>query len=220
MSDAEQSPRERLLCRGAEAVTDTELLAICLGTGAPGVPVGVFAARLLARFGGLASLLQAPVEELLAQPGLGVARVALLKALECLVERHHHQELQRGPVFDSTRAVRGYLRSKLSHASREIFGCLFLDSRHRLIAFEQLFLGTVDRASVHPREVLRRALQLNAAAVILAHNHPSGVAEPSPSDIALTETLRELLCQIDVRVIDHLVVGRGVEVSFAERGLI
>jgi len=116
--------------------------------------------------------------------------------------------------------VRGFLRSRLGPSRREIFACLFLDSRHRLIAFEPLFLGTVDRASVYPREVLRRSLELNAAALILAHNHPSGIAEPSSADIALTSSLRELLRQIDVALLDHLVVGSGVEVSLAERGLL
>ena len=141
-------------------------------------------------------------------------------SIKLLLERHQVHELTTRPVFNSSEVVRGYLRGKLARARREIFACLFLDSRHRLITYEALFQGTVDRASVYPREVLRRALELNAAAVILAHNHPSGVAEPSPSDIALTDSLRHLLSQIDVRVIDHLVVGRGAEVSFAERGLI
>jgi DNA repair protein RadC len=214
------APRERLLALGVAALADAELLAVCLGTGLPGVPVQQLASRLLRRFGGLSGLLDAPVEQLLQEPGLGPARVALLQALRGLVERFHGEQLRDGPLLSSSAAVRGFLRSRLGPSRREIFACLFLDARHRLIAFEPLFLGTVDRASVYPREVLRRSLELNAAALILAHNHPSGVAEPSSADIALTGSLAELLRQIDVQLLDHLVVGRGMEVSLAERGLI
>ena len=220
MGNEEHSPRERILARGAEAVTDVELLAVYLGTGCSGLPVMDLAGRLLNRFGSVWAVLEASPAALLAEPGLGPAKVAAIKAVVGLLERHQVHELTTRPVFNSSEVVRGYLRGKLARARREIFACLFLDSRHRLITYEALFQGTVDRASVYPREVLRRALELNAAAVILAHNHPSGVAEPSPSDIALTDSLRHLLSQIDVRVIDHLVVGRGAEVSFAERGLI
>jgi DNA repair protein RadC len=214
------APRERLFAFGADALADVELLAICLGTGIPGVPVQQLASRLLTRFGGLSALLDSSPEQLLQEPGLGPARVAMLQALRGVVERFHSEQLRPGPVFASSKAVRGFLRSRLGPSRREIFACLFLDSRHRLIAFEPLFLGTVDRASVYPREVLRRSLELNAAALILAHNHPSGIAEPSSADIALTSSLRELLRQIDVALLDHLVVGSGVEVSLAERGLL
>jgi DNA repair protein RadC len=156
---------------------------------------------------------------LLEERGVGPARVALLQAIGGLVERFHHQQLQRGPVLSSSAEVRGFLRNRLAPQTREVFACLFLDSRHRVITYETLFLGTVDRAAVHPREVMRRALELNAAALILAHNHPSGVAEPSSADIALTASLADLLSKVDVRLLDHLVVGRGREVSLAERGL-
>jgi DNA repair protein RadC len=220
MGNGEHRQRERLLARGAAAVTDVELLAVYLGTGCSGLPVADLAGRLLNRFGSIWAVLEASPAALLAEPGIGPAKVAVIKAVVGLLERHQVHELTTRPVFNSSEVVRGYLRGKLARARREIFACLFLDSRHRLITYEALFQGTVDRASVYPREVLRRALELNAAAVILAHNHPSGVAEPSPSDIALTDSLRHLLSQIDVRVIDHLVVGRGAEVSFAERGLI
>jgi len=205
---------------GADSMTDVELLAALLGTGVAGVPVQTLAERLVTRFGGLGGLLDSTPAVLLAETGLGPARVALLKALRALVERCHLEALQAGPVFDSSAAVRGFLRSRLAGSPRELFGCLFLDGRHRLVSFEVLFAGTVDRATVHPREVLRRALELNAAAVIIAHNHPSGVAEPSVSDVALTERLKDLLSQVDVRLLDHLVVGRGEEVSLAERGLL
>jgi DNA repair protein RadC len=213
-------PRSRLQRLGVDSVTDAELLAICLGTGGAGKPVSEFASELLERFGGIAGLLSTPLPGLLAVPGIGPARAALLIAIRGLLDRFHHQELIDGPVLSSSDAVRGFLRSRLAAQSREMFACLFLDSRHRLISFETLFLGTVDRASVHPREVLRRALELNAAALILAHNHPSGVAEPSGADVALTGTLGELLRQIDVRLLDHLVVARAGEVSLAERGLL
>jgi len=213
-------PRERLLESGADALSDVDLLAAFLGTGVSGVPAEALAERLLARFGGLSGLLNSAPAALMTERGVGPARVALLKALRALVERCHLEVLRAGPVFDSSSAVRGFLRSRLGCAPRELFGCLFLDSRHRLLSFEVLFSGTVDRATVHPREVLRRALELNAAAVILAHNHPSGIAEPSVSDVALTERLKDLLAHVDVRLLDHLVVARGNEVSLAERGLL
>lgn len=214
------SPRERMISAGADALADVELLAVCLGTGTAGVPVLELAQRLLDRFGSVSALLSAPADSLLREPGLGPARVAMLLSVRGLIERFHCERLRSGPLLTSSDAVRGYLRSRLGPSRREIFACLFLDGRHRLISFEPLFFGTVDRATVHPREILTRALELNAAALILAHNHPSGVAEPSSADIALTGSLSELLRQIDVRLLDHLVVGHGTEVSLAERGLL
>ena len=143
-----------------------------------------------------------------------------MMAAAALIRRQSLEQLHRGPVLSCSNSVRVFLRNELGGHLREIFGCLFLDARHRFIRFEVLFLGTLDRASVHPREILRRSLELNAAALILAHNHPSGIAEPSASDIALTRDVTELLAKVDVRVLDHLVVGDVSEVSFAERGLI
>jgi len=213
-------PRSRILALGADCLTDAELLAVCLGTGKVGVNALQLAHELLAHFGTIADLLDARADILLAWPGLGPAKVALLKASVALTERCGLARLNAGPLLTRSDAVRGYLRAKLGRAEREVFACLFLDSRHHLLAYEALFYGTLDRASVHPREILRRALALNAGAVIFAHNHPSGVAEPSASDIELTGSLKTLLGQIDVRVLDHLVVGRGSEVSFAERGLL
>ncbi|MEQ8858291.1 MAG: DNA repair protein RadC [Pseudomonadales bacterium] len=215
-----ERPRERLLQCGASALTDAELLAVCLGTGDGRCDVVSFARGLLDTFGGLRGLLHAPPARLIAVRGLGPARAALLKALPALGERHAEQGISDRPLLADTRAVRQYLQHKLSAHEREVFACLFLDSRHRLLGYENLFLGSVDRASVHPREVLKRALAHNAAAVVLAHNHPSGHPEPSPSDLRLTEELRGLLAQIDVRVIDHVVVGHGATVSLAERGLL
>jgi len=207
--------RGRLLRSGAEALGDGELLALWLGLARPSD-----AEALLRSTGGLAGLLTAPANRLLAEIGLGEARVARLMAATALIRRQSLEQLHRGPVLSCSNSVRGFLRNELGGHLREIFGCLFLDARHRLIRFEVLFLGTLDRASVHPREILRRSLELNAAALILAHNHPSGIAEPSASDVALTRDVTELLAKVDVRVLDHLVVGDGSEVSFAERGLI
>ena len=215
-----EQPRERLLKAGAAALSDAELLAVCLGTGDGRADVITFARSLLETFGGLRGLLRAPPARLGAVRGLGPARIALLKAVLALGERHAEAGIADRPLLSDTRAVRHYLQHKLAGQEREIFACLFLDARHRLLGYESLFMGSVDRASVHPREVLKRALAHNAAALILAHNHPSGHPEPSPSDLRLTEELRTLLMQIDVRVIDHVVVGHGATVSLAERGLL
>jgi DNA repair protein RadC len=215
-----ERPRERLLKAGAAALSDAELLAVCFGTGDGRSDVMTFARCLLESFGGLRGLLYAPPARLAAVRGLGPARIALLKAVLALGERHAEAGITHRPLLADTGAVRHYLQHKLSGHEREVFACLFLDARHRLIGFERLFLGSVDRASVHPREVLKQALSHNAAALILAHNHPSGHPEPSPSDLRLTEELRALLMQIDVRVIDHVIVGHGATVSLAERGLL
>ena len=210
--------QKRILQRGGDGLSDAELLAVCMGSGNRFMDVFGLARGLIERFDGLANLIDADAARLLLEPGLGPARVAQLKAAVLLAERRAEERLRDAPLLTSAEAVRRYLRLKLARARREVFFGLFLDSRHHLIACESLFLGTVDRASVHPRALLQRALQLNAAAVILAHNHPSGIAEPSVSDVDLTRDLVALLAKIDVSLLDHLVVGRGVEVSFAERG--
>lgn len=207
--------RARLLAGSSEGVTDAELLALWLGLRDAGP-----AAHILCAERTLVGLLNAPPERLRSIAGLGRARVARLLAASALFDRAQEADLKAQPALSSSRAVRRFLRLRLGREPREVFACLFLDNRHRLIRFEPLFFGTLDRASVHPREVLRRVLELNAAAVILAHNHPSGIAEPSASDLSLTDDLIDLLRRIDVRVLDHLVIGRGTEVSFAERGFI
>ncbi len=213
--ESRQISRFRLLRRGPDNLGDAELLALWLG-----LPDRVSAEALLAAMGGLGGVLRTPSARLMNHGGIGPACVARLLAGLALMERHALEEIDTQPVLSCTAAVRRFLRTKLARLEREIFGCVFLDNRHRLISYEPLFLGTLDRASIHPREILRRSLELNAAAVILAHNHPSGIAEPSPSDVALTQDMVALLAKIDVRVLDHLVVGRGSEVSFAERGLL
>jgi DNA repair protein RadC len=217
---ANEQPRTRLLKQGVQALSDAELLAVCLGSG-DGRNDGVTFARLLLReFGGLRGLLHAAPARLARVRGLGPAKIAQLKAVVGLAQRHAEAAITDRPLLSDTSAVRYFLQQRLSGYEREVFACLFLDTRHHLIGFETLFFGSVDRASVHPREVLKQALGCNAAAVVLAHNHPSGNAEPSPSDVRLTEELRALLLQIDVRVLDHVVVGHGGAVSLAERGLI
>lgn len=214
------SPRERLLARGAAALSTAELLSLCLRTGAPGVPVLWVAQALLAEFGGIAALLEAPPQRLLALPGLGPAKVATLYAGVALAERRASEPLSRQrPLGDSAAAVR-FVQNAIGHQGRELFGCLFLDARHRPLGFEILFAGSVDRAHVHPRELLKRVLTYNASAVILAHNHPSGVCEPSASDRALTTRLTRLLAEIDVRVIDHIIVGGEASASLAALGML
>ena len=215
-----EQPRTRLLLHGAEGLSDAELVAVCIATGYGADDALAFARNLLKRFGDLTRLLHAEPGVLLRVPGLGPAKVAALKACLALAERSYAAELSRRVVCGDSQVVMGFLRHALGGLQRETFACLYLDTRHRLIAFEKLFFGSVDRASVYPREILKRALAHNAAAVIFAHNHPSGVPEPSPSDIQMTSELKSLLGRLEVTVLDHVVVGCGREVSFAERGLL
>ncbi|MFZ5844713.1 MAG: RadC family protein [Pseudomonadota bacterium] len=212
-------PREKLLSRGAAALTDAELLAVLLRVGVRGKSAIELGQQLLDQCGGLAGLLQAESPVKLKLPGLGPAKSAgLLAALE-LSRRGLAAELQRGPAFSQPMQVRRYLQAELAGERNEIFLGLFLDTRHRLIASERLFQGSIDGASVHPRVLVQKAMLHNAAALIVAHNHPSGVAEPSAADEALTRTLKEALALVDVRLLDHIVVSQGSTVSLAERGL-
>ncbi len=215
-----ERPRERLLARGAHGLSDAELLALLLRTGAGAKDAVQLARDLLSGYGSLRALLDAPVEELTRQPGIGPAKAATIAAAVALMERYLACAVVREEVFGASADVRRYLRHRLGGRSREVFGALFLDAQHRLIVFREMFLGTVDSATVHPREVLRETLAVNAAAVIFAHNHPSGVAEPSASDVRITERLRHALQLIDVRVLDHIVVSGTEAVSMAERGLL
>jgi DNA repair protein RadC len=204
--------------RGAEALSDAELLALFLGSGIAGGSAVDLARNLLLEFGSLRELLSADRERCLKQLGLGPARYALLRAALELARRHHLHALQSGPALTQPETTRTFLLAQLRDKPYEVFCCLHLDTRLRLIAFEELFRGTIDGASVHPREVVRQALVHNSAAVILAHNHPSGVAEASDADRDITQRVSESLALIDVRVLDHLVVGDGEFTSFAEKG--
>ncbi len=217
---AAERPREKLLQHGAHALSDAELLAIFLRTGVAGRNVVDLARGLLAGFGGLRPLLEAERGPFCARHGLGEASYALLQAALELGRRHLQAELARRDCLDCPATTRRFLASRLRHLPHEVFACLLLDNRHRVIAFEELFRGTIDGASVHPREVVRLVIRFNAAAVILAHNHPSGVAEPSRADIQLTRRLTDALALVDVRVLDHVVIGEGDGVSLAERGLL
>jgi DNA repair protein RadC len=213
-------PREKLLARGPASLADAELLALLLRTGLVGRGVLQFAQSLLDDFGGLSGLLAAPPESLGRVRGLGPAKRAELSAVTEIARRSVAARLREAPVFDAPAAVRHFLQLQIATRPYEVFAVIFLDTQQRLIAFEELFRGTLAQTSVYPREVVKRALALNAAAVVLAHNHPSGVAEPSRADEALTQALRSALALVDVRVLDHFVVAPGTVVSFAERGLL
>ncbi|MBU0499682.1 MAG: DNA repair protein RadC [Gammaproteobacteria bacterium] len=215
-----ERPRERLLQRGAAALSDAELLAIFLRTGVKGKSAVDLARELLAAFGGLRGLLKADMNQFCSHLGLGEAKYAQLQAVLEMSRRHLGESLERCDVMDSPDATRRYLMSRLRECPQEVFAALFLDNRHRVIQFEELFRGTIDGASVHPRELVRRSLAHNAAALIIAHNHPSGVAEPSRADIDITRRLRDALSLVDVRLLDHLVIGDQEIVSLAERGLL
>jgi DNA repair protein RadC len=217
---AGERPREKLLERGAAALSDAELLAIFLRTGIPGKNAVDLARELLEGFGGLRPLLEADLASFSRGKGLGKAKYVQLQACLELSRRHLLSTLQRGDALTSPSHTRRYLSAQLRDRQQEVFACLFLDNRHRVLGYEELFFGTVDGASVHPREVVRRCIAQNAAAVILAHNHPSGVAEPSRADEQITARLRQALSLVDVRLLDHMVIGDGEIVSLAERGLI
>jgi len=215
-----ERPREKLLQRGAQALSDAELLALLLGSGTRGRSAVELARSLIAEFGSLRSLLTAQAPRCLAQSGIGPARYAILNAAVELARRHFGETLRLGPALSTPDATRNFLTAQLRDRPYEVFCCLYLDNRHRLIAFEELFRGTIDRAGVHPREVLRQTLVHNAAALILAHNHPSGVLEPSQADELITRRLKEALALVDVRVLDHFIIGDGHCYSFSEAGLL
>ena len=213
-------PREKLLAKGPDSLSDAELLAIFLRTGTKGKSAVDIARSLLVRFGSLAGLLSAGRDAFCTVPGLGSAKYAQLHAATELVRRALSAQMKSGINLSSPEAVRDFLRLSIQDRKVEIFVGLFLDAQNCVIAVEELFSGTLTQTSVFPREVVRTALHHNAAAVIFAHNHPSGVAEPSRADETLTQALKQALALIDVRVLDHFVVGRGSTMSFAERGLL
>jgi DNA repair protein RadC len=217
---ATERPREKLLASGAAALSDAELLALLLGSGGRGHSAVDLARQLITHFGSLRELLTAERPRCLSQAGVGPARYATLQAAVELSRRHFREALRAGPALAAPEATRTFLLAQLRDRPYEVFCCLYLDNRHRLITFEELFRGTIDRAGVHPREVLRQTLAHNASAVIFAHNHPSGVLEPSQADELITRRLKEALALLDVRVLDHFIVGDGRCFSFCEHGLL
>lgn len=215
-----ERPRERLLAAGPAGLSEAQLLAILLRTGTRGRSAVDMARDLLAEFGGLRNLLAADAETFCAQPGLGKAKYAQLQAALELARRHLREALERGDILTSPAVTRNYLSAVLRDRTREAFCVLYLDTRHRVIRFEELFQGTIDCAHVHPRVVVEHALTAKAAAVIVAHNHPSGETEPSQADLAITRRLRDALALVDIRLLDHFIVGDGPVVSLAERGMV
>jgi DNA repair protein RadC len=213
-------PREKLLQRGPSALTDAELLAIFLRTGVYGKSAVDLARELLQDFGSLKALLSADQQRFCQGHGLGDAKYAQLQAVMEMAKRHFKESLQRGDALGSPDITRAYLSAQLRGYSYEVFACLFLDNQNRVIQLTELFRGTIDAASVYPREVAKLALHHNAAAVIFAHNHPSGIAEPSLSDKHITEKLKQGLALFDIRVLDHFIIGDGMPYSFAEHGLL
>ncbi|MGZ5055013.1 MAG: RadC family protein [Methylobacter sp.] len=216
----EDRPREKLLRRGSAALTDAELLAIFLRTGLPGKSAVDLARELLSNFGSLKALLGADQQSFCEGKGLGEATYVQLQAVLEMVRRHFKETLQRGDALTSPEITRSYLSAQLRGYSYEVFACLFLDNQHRVIQLDELFRGTIDGASVYPREVAKQALRHNAAAVIFAHNYPSGISEPSQADKHITEKLKLALALFDIRVLDHFIIGDGQPYSFAEHGLL
>lgn len=217
---ADERPREKLLAYGADTLTDAELLAIFLRTGIKGKTAVDLAQDLLAEFGSLRALMQADCATFTRAKGLGNAKFSQLQAVLEMAQRHTFEELSRGDVLTNPEATRAYLSHKLRRYSYEVFACLFLDNQHHILEFEELFRGTIDSASIYPREVVKKALDYNAAAVIFAHNHPSGISEPSQADRLITDKLKQALGLMDIGVLDHFIIGDGVPYSFAEHGLL
>ncbi|MDE1168656.1 MAG: DNA repair protein RadC [Pseudomonas sp.] len=215
---AAERPREKLLAWGASVLSDAELLAIFLRTGVQGKSAVDLARHLLHQFGSLRALLESDQQTFSAELGLGPAKFAQLQAVMEMGRRHLAERMQGESALESPEAVRSYLKSMLRHEDHEVFGCLFLDSKHRPLGFEALFRGSIDSAAIYPRQVIKRALANNAAALILAHNHPSGHNEPSQADFVLTKRLKEALAYVDVRVLDHFIIGEGDPLSMKEYG--
>ncbi|MES2871561.1 MAG: DNA repair protein RadC [Pseudomonadota bacterium] len=215
---AAERPREKLLEHGSASLSDAELLAIFLRTGVSGKSAVDLARHLLTEFGSLRALLEADLNAFCRQLGLGPAKFSQLQAVLEMSRRHLAERLRRDSALESPQAVRDYLKSVLRHEPHEVFGCMFMDSKHRMLAFEVLFRGSIDSASVYPRQVVKRALAHNAAAVIFCHNHPSGIPGPSEADRTLTQRLIKALDLIEVRVLDHFIVGDGRPLSMVEYG--
>jgi len=216
----QERPRERLLAQGPVALSDAELVAVCLRSGIRGKSAVDLARELIAAFGGVSGLLGADLPKLLQVKGLGMAKAAQFAAAIELARRSLREGLESGSALTSPGAVRDYLRLALSTRNHEVFVVLFLDAQHRVMRIAELFRGSLTQTSVYPREVVKAALAANAAAVIFAHNHPSGVAQPSQADELLTRQLRDALALVEVRVLDHFIVAGNQTLSFAERGLL
>jgi DNA repair protein RadC len=216
----EARPREKLLARGPGALSDAELLALLLRTGTAGKSVLHLAQELSDQFGGIAGLLNAPSQDLLAIKGLGPAKQAELQAVLELARRALAQTLRERTALDSPQAVKDYVQLHIGRRAHEVFAVLFLDAQHKLIALEEMFRGTLSQTSVYPREVVVRALHHHASAVVLAHNHPSGSVQASRADELLTQSLKGALALVDVRVLDHVIVSPGQSLSMAEQGLL
>lgn len=216
----QERPRERLLTNGPANLSDAELLAIFLRTGSQGVSAVDLARSLLKQYGSLRTLLSAEQNEFCQAKGLGLAKYVQLQATLEMARRYFAQQLYKPQSFNTAEDTKAYLTAKLRDEKREVFALLLLDSQHRLIRFKEMFYGTIDSASVHPRILVKQALDDNAAAVILSHNHPSGIAEPSQADQHITRRIIDAMALLDIKVLDHIVVGDGQTVSFAERGLL
>ncbi len=216
----ESQPREKLLLRGAQALSDAELLAIFLRTGIKGMNVVVLSDFLISEFGSLRKLFSCSKEEFCRHKGLGEAKYTQLQAVLEMTNRYLAETISKGDILSAPTNTRMYLSSRLRHRDREAFLILYLDSQHHVIMDEILFEGTINAASVYPREVVKRALYHNAASIIVAHNHPSGIAEPSTSDKRITGRIVDALALVDIRLLDHFIVGDGDVMSFAERGLL
>ena len=217
---AGERPREKLLSKGADSLSDAELVAILLRTGTRGMSAVDLAREVLKRCGSLSALFNASDRQFCAVSGLGAAKYVQLQAVMEMAKRALREKIGSGDALNSPHAVRDYLRLKLQGRPHEVFASVFLDAQNRVLAVEELFRGTLTQTSVYPREVVKRALHYNAAALIFAHNHPSGIAEPSRADEMLTIALKQALALIDVKVLDHFVVGGDSAMSFAERGLL
>lgn len=215
-----ERPREKLLQRGANALSDAELLAIFLRTGIKGRSAVDLARDLINTYGGLRAMLSCNQQVLCQQPGIGPAKYVQFQAALEIGRRYLAEKMQANDVLTAPDQVHQFLQAQLRDRPYEAFACIYLDNRHRVLTYEELFRGTVNGASVHPREVVKAALAHNAVALIAVHNHPSGVAEPSAADQAITQRLLQALALVEIRLLDHLVVGDGVSVSMAERGLI
>jgi len=217
----QERPREKLLQYGAENLSDAELLAIFLRTGVKGCSAIELSRILIQKFGGLRQLLAADQQSFCAIHGLGIAKFVQLKASVEMIRRYLHQQIQdKRHLITCPEDTKRYLLSQIRDKLHEVFVCLYLDNRHQILHYEELFRGTIDGASVYPREVVKQALKYNAAALIVAHNHPSGIAEPSQTDRDITQHLKEALALMDIRLLDHFIIGDDNICSFAERGLL